>query len=86
VVLRALWEHRERGGLTSVQLRKITGLTDGQVIGYLRRGTSAIHPLIQKVGDVYQPPNHKVGFYKITTAGLQWVRWAMEQDYHGEEA
>jgi hypothetical protein len=84
-VLRALWQFKERG-LTFAELRSQTGLTDGQIAGYLKRGTSAQVPLIQKVGDIYQPPNHVVALYQVTPAGLQWVEWAVEHEYYGETA
>jgi hypothetical protein len=84
-VLRALWQFKEKG-LTFAELRSHTGLTDGQIVGYLKRGTLAQVPLIEKVGNIYQPPNHVVALYQITAAGLQWVQWAMEEDYYGETA
>jgi hypothetical protein len=83
VVLRCLLKYRDRG-LTLAELRSHTGLTDGQIVGYLKRGTLARVPLVEKVDRVFQPPNKVVNCYKITSAGLQWVQWAIQEGYYGE--
>jgi hypothetical protein len=83
VVLRCLDKYREEG-LTLKELRSHTRLTDGQLVGYLKRGTSARVPLVEKVDRVFQPPNRVVNRYRITAYGLQWVQWANERNYFGE--
>jgi hypothetical protein len=81
IVLQSFWQNRERG-LTFAELRSQTGLTAGQLLGYLKRATSAKIQLIEKADEVYQPPNKMVALYKITPAGIQWIRWAIDQGYY----